>query len=182
MRKWIGYYENVISGEAIKEIFNYPWHWSPSTYSSHKGQSHNSEERVRMDEVWVREENRPYPNLREAVLKSMRFYGEEHENFSCIHHTDFRINRYGIDGFMSSHIDNIHHSHGQQYGYPQVSVLLFLNDDYEGGEFHFFDGKVIEPKAGKLIIHPTFAGHGVKPVTKGHRYSCVAWGVGDTFV
>ena len=38
MREWIGYYENVISDEAIKEIFNYPWQWSPSTYSSHKGQ------------------------------------------------------------------------------------------------------------------------------------------------
>ena len=79
MREWIGYYENVISGEAIKEILNYPWHWSPSIYTSHKGPSHNSNERVKMDEVWVKEENRPYPNLREAVLKSMRFYGKDHE-------------------------------------------------------------------------------------------------------
>ena len=35
---------------------------------------------------------------------------------------------------MSEHTDNIHHSHGQEYGFPQVSALLFLNDNYEGGE------------------------------------------------
>ena len=176
MRKWIGYYDGVISEESIKEIFNYPWHWSPSTYSSHKGQNDNSEERVRMDEVWVREENRPYPNLKEAVLKSMRFYGEDHKNFSCIHHTDFRINRYGIDGFMSSHVDNIHHSHGQQYGYPQVSVLLFLNDNYEGGEIIVADNEY-NPTAGSALIFPSnfMFPHEVKSVTKGERWSVVSW-------
>ena len=116
------------------------------------------------------------PNLREAVLKSMRFYGEEHENFSCIHHTDFRINRYGIDGFMSSHVDNIHHSHGQQYGYPQVSVLLFLNDDYEGGEIIVADNEY-NHTAGSVLIFPSnfMFPHEVKSVTKGERWSVVAW-------
>ena len=30
----------------------------------------------------------------------------------------------------------------------------------------FFDGTIIEPEVGKLIIHPAFAGHGVAPITK----------------
>jgi hypothetical protein len=34
-------------------------------------------------------------------------------------------------GYMSLHCDNIHHSHGQQYGYPQATVLLFLNDNFK---------------------------------------------------
>jgi|TARA_B110000977_G_scaffold143525_1_gene182252 hypothetical protein len=176
MRKWIGYYDDVISAKHIQEIFDYPWHWTPSTYSSHKGQNDNSEERVRMDEVWAREENRPYPSLKESVLKSMRFYGKEHENFSCIHHTDFRINKYGVDGFMSSHIDNIHHSHGQKYGYPQVSVLLFLNDDYEGGEIIVADNEY-HPTVGSALIFPSnfMFPHEVKPVTKGERWSVISW-------
>ena len=176
MRKWIGYYNDVISGNQIKEVFNYPWDWKSSTYSSHKGQNDNSEERVRMDEVWAREENRPYPSLRESVLKSMRFYGKEHENFSCIHHTDFRINKYGINGFMSSHIDNIHHSHGQKYGYPQVSCLLFLNDDYEGGEFVVADNEY-HPTVGSSLVFPSnfMFPHEVKEVTKGKRYSIMTW-------
>ena len=61
---WIGYYENVISDEDISEILSYPWSWNASTYSNHKQKTQNSEERVKMDEVWVREENRPYPKLR----------------------------------------------------------------------------------------------------------------------
>jgi len=176
MRKWIGYYDDVISGSQIEGIYNYPWDWNPSTYSSHKGQNHNSEERVRMDEVWVREENRPYPVLKDAVLKSMRFYGEEHEHFACIHHTDFRINKYGVNGFMSSHIDNIHHSHGQKYGYPQVSVLLFLNDDYEGGEIIVADNEY-HPTVGSALIFPSnfMFPHEVKPVTKGERWSVISW-------
>ena len=42
--------------------------------------------------------------------------------------TDFRVNKYGKGGFMSEHVDNIHHSHNQQYGYPSASLLFFLND------------------------------------------------------
>jgi predicted 2-oxoglutarate/Fe(II)-dependent dioxygenase YbiX len=57
-----------------------------------------------------------------------------------------------------------------------------LNDNYEGGEFKLFDGKTIEQKPGRLIIHPAFAGHQITEITKGERYSCVAWAVGDTFV
>ena len=173
---WIGYYENVMSDDDISEIFNYPWSWSASTYSNHKEKTQNSQERVKMDEVWVREENRPYPKLRESVLQSVKFYGEDHEFFSCIHHTDFRINKYGVDGFMSLHIDNIHHSHGQLYGYPQSSVLLFLNDDYDGGEI-IVAGTIYKPQKGSAMVFPSnfMFPHEVKTVTKGERWSVISW-------
>ena len=173
---WIGYYESVMSDDDISEIFNYPWSWNASTYSNHKEKTKNSQERVKMDEVWVREENRPYPKLRESVLQSVKFYGEDHEFFSCIHHTDFRLNKYGVSGFMSSHVDNIHHSHGQSYGYPQCSILLFLNDDYEGGQFFVAD-KEYETKKGSAIVFPSnfMFPHEVKEVTSGERWSVVTW-------
>ena len=119
-----------MNDKQCKEIFNYPWDWAPSKYENNSGVSSNSEERVKMDEVWVQDINKPYPLMRETVLKIVDIYAKEHERFSCIHHTDFRLNKYRVSGFMSSHVDNIHHSHGQSYGYPQCSVLLFLNDDY----------------------------------------------------
>ena len=77
---------------------------------------------------------------------------------------------------MSSHVDNIHHSHGQQYGYPQVTVLLYLNDDYEGGEF-YVAGKMFEPIRGSAIIFPSnfMFPHEAKTVTKGMRWSIVTW-------
>ena len=55
---------------------------------------------------------------------------------------------------MSRHIDNIHHSHGQEYGYPQVSALLFLNDNYKGGQFIISD-VLYKPEQGSAIIFPS---------------------------
>jgi len=77
---------------------------------------------------------------------------------------------------MSNHIDNIHHSHGQQWGYPQVTVLLFLNDDYEGGEI-VISGKKFETKAGSAIVFPSnfMFPHEVLKVSKGIRYSITCW-------
>ena len=77
---------------------------------------------------------------------------------------------------MSRHVDNIHHSHGQKYGYPQVSSLLFLNDDYEGGEF-IVAGETYSPKKGSAIIFPSnfMYPHEVGLVTKGIRWSVLTW-------
>ena len=87
-----------------------------------------------------------------------------------------RINRYNEGGFMSSHVDNIHHSHGQQYGYPQVTALLYLNDDYEGGVFKVAD-KTVYPEKGSAIIFPSnfMFPHEAGVVTKGTRWSIVTW-------
>ena len=126
MKKWIGHYKNIIDDAGCKSIINYPWDWYASTYSNNKGVVNNSEERVRMDECWCSDTHKPYPLLKNSVIEVMNIYAKEHDRFSCVHHTDFRLNRYGVDGFMSPHCDNIHHSHGQTYGYPQATVLFFL--------------------------------------------------------
>ncbi len=53
------------------------------------------------------------------------------------------------------------------------AMVLYLNDDYEGGELFFPDiGLEIKPKSGQLIAWPSgpFFEHGVKPVLRGDRY------------
>ena len=87
-----------------------------------------------MDDGWFRNGEKYYNDIKNCfmtVIKSI----EKTRDFVCQRHTDFRLNKYS-EWFMSRHVDNIHHSHGQEYGYPQASALLFLNDDYEGGHFH----------------------------------------------
>ena len=176
LKRWIGYYDNIIHKEDCDVIISYPWDWKPSTYSNNKGKVEKSNERVRMDECWCVDINKPYPLLKQSVIKVMNLYAREQKYFSCIRHTDFRLNRYGVDGFMSPHCDNIHHSHGQTYGYPQATVLFFLNDDYEGGDFYVAENKYI-PKAGSALIFPSnfMFPHEVKKVTKGERWSIVSW-------
>jgi predicted 2-oxoglutarate/Fe(II)-dependent dioxygenase YbiX len=59
-----------------------------------------------------------------------------------------------------------------------LSVVYFLNDDFEGGEL-VFPGLdlVIEPEAGTLVCFPSDHNfiHGVNPVTAGDRYTVVTW-------
>jgi uncharacterized protein (UPF0262 family) len=59
-----------------------------------------------------------------------------------------------------------------------ISPILYLNDDYEGGEIEFvnFDIK-IKPEAGMLVIFPASYpyAHIAHPVTKGTKYAIVTW-------
>lgn len=59
-----------------------------------------------------------------------------------------------------------------------VSVLIYLNDDYSGGELEFPDwGVTFKPKAGTLIAFPSYIefSHRVHPVIQGNRYNLVSW-------
>ena len=59
-----------------------------------------------------------------------------------------------------------------------ITVLIYLNEDYEGGELEFPDwGISMKPKAGTLIAFPSYIdfSHRVHPVTKGKRFSLVTW-------
>jgi predicted 2-oxoglutarate/Fe(II)-dependent dioxygenase YbiX len=59
-----------------------------------------------------------------------------------------------------------------------LSVLCYLNDDYEGGELEFTNlGLKIKPKKGMIITFPSYIefSHRVHTVTKGTRYSMATW-------
>jgi predicted 2-oxoglutarate/Fe(II)-dependent dioxygenase YbiX len=59
-----------------------------------------------------------------------------------------------------------------------LSIVMYLNDDYEGGDFVFPDLKIrIRPEPGMIVCFPSnhHYKHGVEPVTKGKRYSIVCW-------
>ena len=65
-----------------------------------------------------------------------------------------------------------------------MSCILLLNNDYEGGNLCFANPDMSEPyeievKPNRLIIWPSnfMYPHTVKPVTKGKRYSVVAWAI-----
>ena len=63
-----------------------------------------------------------------------------------------------------------------------LSVIINLNDNYEGGDLVFTDQKEKEIKryklnAGSVIFFPSnfMYPHAIEPITKGTRYSIVAW-------
>ena len=64
----------------------------------------------------------------------------------------------------------------------KLSMTIVLNEDYEGGEFEFLSDKnLIKEKIGTVIVFPSYMVHKVRPVTKGTRYSLVAWFCGQPF-
>ena len=68
-----------------------------------------------------------------------------------------------------------HHDHGYSYNCT-VSLVAYINDDYDGGELYFrLQNLNIKPKAGDLYIFPSnyMYPHQAKPVTSGLKYSIV---------
>jgi predicted 2-oxoglutarate/Fe(II)-dependent dioxygenase YbiX len=68
-----------------------------------------------------------------------------------------------------------HHDHGYSYNCT-VSLVSYVNDDYEGGELYFrLQNLEVKPKAGDLYIFPSnyMYPHQAKMVKNGTKYSIV---------
>ena len=135
VQDYIKVYEDIVDKSLCNDLMNFKHDFKPSTFAGHDKVHEDSKNYVVMDDVWIKKDSIFYNSLKDCFAKAVRQYEYEFPLFMCEHTSDFRINKYGAGGFMSEHVDNIHHSHGQKWGYPHVSALLYLNDDYEGGEF-----------------------------------------------
>jgi hypothetical protein len=69
----------------------------------------------------------------------------------------------------------VHSDHGFSYTCT-VSSVMYLNDEYDGGELWFpYLDLTFKPEAGDVVLFPStyiFA-HAAKPVTRGTKYSAV---------
>lgn len=173
---YIKYYKNIVTENLCNSLINYNFPYEASKYQTHDSGAIVKQERVKMSDAWIKKESVFYTAVKFCFEEVIVKYKTDFPLFSVGRTTDFRINKYGKGGFMSRHVDNIHHSHGQQYGYPQVSALLYLNDDYDGGEFYVADKKFCPIKGSAIIFPSNFMfPHEAKPVTKGTRWSIVTW-------
>jgi PKHD-type hydroxylase len=111
---------------------------------------------------------------------------------------NMQITRYKKGGYYHFHRDG-KGDHLSVYDEPEsearhghvrkLSMTVLLNDDYEGGEFQFVNylqekSKIATPefnKTGSIVVFPSDMEHRVAPVTKGVRYSLVAWFLGPPF-
>jgi hypothetical protein len=85
--------------------------------------------------------------------------------------------RWDVGKELTPHIDN---QATHQYSTPwrDFSSLVYLNDDFEGGEIFFPRLDIaLKPSKGLLVIFSSGAEHehGVKAVTKGKRYTMPSW-------
>jgi hypothetical protein len=79
--------------------------------------------------------------------------------------------RYGKTGHLPAHQD-------QGVSSRVLSSVMYLNDNYDGGEIEFVNSKVkIKPESGSIIFFPSnfLYIHEVHPITDGFRYSMPHW-------
>lgn len=101
------------------------------------------------------------PIVEKYKQKAMDLFPNEY-----IYFEGYVLIKYVVGVGMAGHQDC---KEGQTMG-----VLMYLNDDYEGGELVYnytdTDSNTIKPKAGDMIYFPFWYFHEVNKVTSGTRY------------
>jgi Rps23 Pro-64 3,4-dihydroxylase Tpa1-like proline 4-hydroxylase len=99
-------------------------------------------------------------------------YRQKFSNCNIAEDSGYDLLRYEVGQFYTTHTDSFKDR-------PRaVSCSFILNDDYEGGEFAFFDRQLIHKlKKGSCIMFPSnfMYPHEIMPVTSGTRYSIITW-------
>ena len=129
--------------------------------------------------IHIEDEIMPYPILSSFIkwiAKNPDMF-EQAKVTNGIDQKEVTILKYENSGFYKPHTDHCS-------GSPRtLSVVLFLNNDYEGGELVFKsldyqkDILTVDVKPNRGIIFPSnfMFPHTVKPVSKGTRYAVVSW-------
>jgi|3_EtaG_2_1085321.scaffolds.fasta_scaffold48418_2 hypothetical protein len=90
--------------------------------------------------------------------------------------SNYELLRYKPGGYFREHVDIVRDH--PVLGHRRLSIIAFCNDDYEGGELYFpRQDLTIKPESGLLVLFPSSFTHPHegKTVTKGIKYSIVAW-------
>jgi predicted 2-oxoglutarate/Fe(II)-dependent dioxygenase YbiX len=181
LQDYIVVFENVISNglcDAILEEFSNEEEWVKTVIG--EGQIN---EKVRTAETIIIS----YPHIIEKNLKvrqnldkyvylsaglAIRKYNEKFPLAKIEEDSGYELLRYKEGQFYKQHTDSFK-------ARPRaVSCSFALNDEYEGGEWGFFDREiVIKAPRGSAVLFPSnfMYPHEIMPVTKGTRYSVITW-------
>ena len=179
LEDYVKVYHNVVPEDlcdAIIKEYSNSNEWSPAEVGS------GLETHIRnVDEIGIsRQEVIGDSELRqqfddrvfESVSTVSRKYHENFNHFAINVDTGYQLLRYKEGQFYTQHVDSFV---TQQ---RSISCSLILNDDYEGGEFCFWDGTMMhKPPKGSALVFPSnfMYPHEIRPVTKGERYSIITW-------
>lgn len=147
--------------------------WKPwGTSSTEEGSEYIFGEQKRFDEQKCLDDHEYteiYKILHEPILFASTHYAVKH-NLNIGKLAPLSLSRYFVDKFMGPHTDS-HESDDR----PTISVVMYLNDDYEGGELYFREQNItVKAKSGDIVIFPSKAPffHESKPVISGTKYIC----------
>jgi hypothetical protein len=115
-------------------------------------------------------------NLDKVIFSSaglaIKKYNEKFPLAHIEEDSGYELLRYKEGQFYTQHTDSF------KARPRSVSCSFILNDDYEGGEFAFFNRELkYKLKKGSCIMFPSnfMYPHEIMPVTSGTRYSIITW-------
>lgn len=110
--------------------------------------------------------------LNNIIIKNLKEYFD-------VKGYDFKISNYQFTKYQNGDYFNWHtDSSGGVYNERILTIVIQLNDEYEGGEFELeIDGKVYSLKKGigNLFAFSSLTKHRIKEIKNGVRYSIVNW-------
>jgi predicted 2-oxoglutarate/Fe(II)-dependent dioxygenase YbiX len=92
-----------------------------------------------------------------------------------------QVLRYSVGSFFREHTDlgyQPNHTSGRKIS---LIAQLSRDEDYEGGDLVLFGEEVMPRSQGTVCIFPSWMTHRVDELTKGKRYTLVAWAKGPPF-
>jgi predicted 2-oxoglutarate/Fe(II)-dependent dioxygenase YbiX len=126
-----------------------------------------------------------YPKIEELLRNAVKNIINPFYNVEVSSSEIPQILSYGVGGHYLPHIDGegiwvapTGEKIWKKSTDRDLSMVFYLNDDFEGGDFIFPDLKIrVRPEPGMMICFPStrFYSHGVEKITKGRRYSIVTW-------
>ena len=178
---YIRVYDNILTEEQCDKILS-EYGDSSDWYEAMVGQAEvkNNVRNCECIHISVKDIiNKNYDRRKEIdsiVFERAGFAAQQYiEEFPmCTISTDsgYDLLRYHAGGFYTIHTDNYKDR-------PRtVAMSLMLSDDYEGGEFAFFDREtILKPSKGSVVIFPAnfMYPHEIMPVLSGTRYSIITW-------
>lgn len=180
-------FDDVISDNQIKQIIDigYGIGWKQSTIGGVSSEQDVDTSVILGDRIFFNDQQWLY-NL---IFPLMHIANENAGwKFDITRAEDFHITRWDIGGHYDYHIDGLgfheYKTDNNLNGMTRkISIVIWLNDDFEGGEFEFHptygSDNLHIPKKGQAMLYPSWIMHRVRPVTKGKRYSVLTCFVGN---
>lgn len=125
-------------------------------------QPDTSKESLLLQEIWQ--------DVYDQKFHAVEDYRKDYNIMNLKYWEAFNFIKYGPGQHFQEH-----HDHGYSYNCT-VSLVAYINDDYDGGELYFrLQDLSIKPEAGDLYIFPSnyMYPHRAMPVHSGTKYSIV---------
>jgi hypothetical protein len=168
-RAWVEYFESM-PREAV-DVFTLK-------KGEDKGVSLGKSSLRVTDRVWIDDRKEELDQLICGALTGM-IAEQVNRRFSWFELP--KVYRYEPGGYYKTHADSelpVDEGHWVKKFDRDISILLYLNDDFEGGGLRFESfNYVYQPKAGDLLFFPSDHRylHEAMPTQSGIRYAVVTW-------